>query len=296
MPRPPRTTAILVGLIAWSLARTESAPSLYDWMATAPVVVIGTIVVDDQRYIEIEPSTMLRGTTGPGTRLAVDVRSANRDRPPGVARVKPVSGQSFLMLLAPPTLDSKKRKAVHHLVHGVGGAREIPEEGRQVFVAALTRMAAVQALKSDTLAWQEFRRMLEDTNPLLVETALQMYEKFRRAGPQELPILRPLLDHPRPALRAAAARVIGIVAARPGTIPQEQSAQIVGELVARARRDDDILVRVAATGALAGFSSRTVDELLHTIAEDDPDQAVRLEAQKTLYERGTIDPPPARVN
>jgi HEAT repeat protein len=208
--------------------------------------------------------------------------------------LKPINGQDYLMLLTRDTRETKSKG--FQLVHGVGGARLLPEEGRQAFVEAVTRMAAIQGLHDDTRVWQELRRMLEDTNPLLLETALTQYEKFRRAGPDELPMLQPLLDHPRAEVRAAAARVIGGVAGGGQPIPPELASELVGELTARARRDDVIAVRVAATSALAGFRSASVSELLHAIALDDPDQVVRLEAQKVLYERGAAEPPAPRPN
>ena len=97
--------------------------------------------------------------------------------------------------------------------------------------------------------------------------------------------LRPLLDHPSHQLRERTARLLGqIVVQEPdGEIPD--AGILRNELVARARRDGNVSVRMAATEALGGFDDEKVIEILEEIAERDPDQNVRYAAEKMVYER-----------
>lgn len=278
--------ALLAAVAALSGVVSAGVPSsTYEWMATAPIVIVGSVAVDDQRYVEFEATTVLRGEVPIGGRVAVDVRSANRDRAPENDRLAPRIGLRYLLLLEPVEARKKRATSLHRLVHGVAGAREIPAEGGQAFLDAVRRMVAVQEIKDDGRTWQALEGMLEDTNPLLVRTALDLYEKFRRATPVHLPLLRPLLDHPDPALRAGSMRLIAQVQSTRGPLPEEDRVILVGELASRARRDAVIEVRVAATAALAAFPGSHVEDLLREVAREDPEQAVRFEAQKSLFER-----------
>ncbi|NIS35732.1 MAG: hypothetical protein GWN73_35300, partial [Actinobacteria bacterium] len=53
--------------------------------------------------------------------------------------------------------------------------------------------------------------MLEETNPILVDVALEQFLKFHRGDPETLLSVGPLLDHPQEDIRLHAARLIGQV-------------------------------------------------------------------------------------
>ncbi|NIR40789.1 MAG: hypothetical protein GWO22_34135, partial [Actinobacteria bacterium] len=65
--------------------------------------------------------------------------------------------------------------------------------------------------RSETIAWSRFGRMLEETNPILVDVALEQFLKFHRGDPETLLSVGPLLDHPQEDIRLHAARLIGQV-------------------------------------------------------------------------------------
>jgi hypothetical protein len=101
--------------------------------------------------------------------------------------------------------------------------------------------------------------------------------------------LRPLLDHPSAAIRADAALLAAQIVERYGPDVPDANA-LRQDLVARARRDDAVPVRVAATRALGEFDDNAATEVLGEIAASDPEQDVRYAAQMVLLERGGGQP------
>lgn len=260
----------------------DSPRNLFEWSAVAPIVVAVESLGEDGRYLELRVDETIRGGLPMGVTIDVDLRFANRERDrmlyPKALRLD--AGVDYVVLLEP--VKSRKDDKVDHfrIVRGVLGARELPLEGREPYLDALRRFVAIQETRSDSRIWQAFSEMLGETNPLLIETALAQFSKFRRGEPELLVDIRPLLDHPRPDLREGASRLIGQILIRfrdRDSIPDEEPLRI--ELVSRARRDDAVGVRIAATEALAGFPVETVGLVLDEIAESDPEQSVRYVAE-----------------
>jgi hypothetical protein len=217
--------------------------------------------------------------------VLVDVRQANRDRETGVPALDLEKGRGYLLLLQPSPRGKKEPYPVFDLVRGVRGAKPLPIEGSAATIAAVARLAEIQERNNDTVLWASLPDFLEDPNPLLVDAALDLYVKFRRETTALIPILTPLLEHPRPDVRRRAALVLGRALGRPDAADLPERSEVVGELSGRARRDDDAAVRREATGALAALTDAGISETLRTIARDDPDQNVRFEAEKSLFER-----------
>ncbi len=294
MPRRPPYRLAWIALIA-ALAVPAGArgaeQNLYEWMATAPVVIAGHAKEVSGRYVETEATTVLRGEMKTGERIRVDLKSANNDREEGQHALRLEPGSDFLLILRPAPAKKRGERAVYQIVRGVQGARAIPPEGGGVLVDAARRLIEIQDKKNELLAWNEFRAMIEDANPILAETAIELFIKFQRGEPELLPSLRPMLDHPRPNLRSRAATLIGdtLRRMRGREIPDEPG--LLSDLSGRARRDSSVDVRVAATEALAELPGEAAEEILREIARSDPDQAVRYEAGKHLFERRTAERP-----
>jgi hypothetical protein len=281
---------LIVAVLASGCAAAAAiaAPlDLYEWAATAPVVAVVEVQNDRGKFLDVEVAQCLRGGIAAGTRLWVDLKRANRDREEGRSALELESGPSYLVLLRRDEKRTNDHQPVFGLVRGIDGARELPAEGAPAVLDAMRRFVEVQDRKDEIAAWTSFREMLEETNPVLLGTSLDLFLKFRRGDLPLLPVLRPLLDHPRPDLRASAARLIGQIVERKaeGEIPDDVG--ILAELYARARRDPAVEVRVAATEAVGGIAGIGPEEILREIARSDPDQAVRYEAQKRLYERSS---------
>jgi len=258
--------------------------NLYEWMATAPVVVGARVQDDDQRISVIEVVQAVRGEVKDGDTILLDVRRANRDRELFEPRLKLKAGRTYLMLLKPR--EKKKGGTLpYFLVRGIQGAREVPAEGAALYLDAASRFAKIQDSHNESLVWTSFRQMLEEVSPVLIETSLDQFLKFQRESVDLIPLLRPLLDHPRPDLRQRALRLAGRVLERhpSGEIPDQEDLE--SEIIGHARRDSSVDVRIAATHALKGLPGPSILDILESISHDDPEQSVRYAAELLLHER-----------
>ena len=285
---------LLVGVLGVSgVARAVTEPppdpirrGLYEWMGMAPIVVAGDVVSDDGKFTQVVVRETIKGQAAPGTTLLIDVRGANRDRDPGVKPLKFDRAMGYLLLLRTGPRRADPSQAVFELVRGVQGARPIPAEGRLATVDAARKLAALQERRDDELLWSSLPSFLEDDNPVLVDATLDLFVKFRRGDASLVPVLEPLLDHPTPDVRDRSILLLGRILARLGAADLAERSVVVGEITSKARRDEDPRVRRTATKALAGLPDAGIDEALRAIAKDDPDQDVRFEAERAVFERG----------
>lgn len=267
-------------------ATTLAAPSnLYEWLATAPVVLAGENLGTYGKYAEFQIEGLYRGQAA--ELIFVNIRRTNRDRD-RILHKEPLKfeeGQRYLLLLEPIAPGTSEGRPTFGLVRGVRGSRDVPAEGAGPLLEATERLVRIQDQRDDRVTWRELADMLDDTNRILIETALDQFLKFRRGDQELIGSLRPLLDHPAPDFRERTARLIGQILgrAREGTI--QDAVELQDELGARARRDEEIPVRVAAVHALDQLESDTVLEILEEIAREDPEQAVRYAAETLMFDR-----------
>lgn len=295
LERPSLRRIVITAAVVWSAsgeprAVTEPPPEpvrlgLYEWMAVAPTVIAADILADDGKFVRAVTRATIKGGLSVGTVALVDLRQANRDREEGTPRVDLMKGRTYLVLLKASPRGKSELYPVFDLVRGVGGAKALPLEGSTATIDAVVRLAEVQERKNDDFLWATLPSFLEDANPVLVDAALDLYVKFRRENIALVSILQPLLEHPRPDFRRRAALLLGRVLGRAEATTVPERPQLVAELTGRARRDDEVAVRRAATSALAALPDAGIDETLRAIARDDSDQDVRLEAEKSLFER-----------
>ena len=271
-------------------AVTEPPPEpvqlgLYEWMGTAPIVIAGDILADDGKFVQATARSSFKGGLSVNAIVLVDLRQTNRDREAGTAAIDLAKGRTYLLLLKPSKRAKKEPYPVFDLVRGVRGAKELPLEGSAATITAVARLAEVQERNNDAFLWATLPDFLQDENPVLVDAALDLYVKFHREGVALVPIVQPLLEHPRPDFRRRAALLLGRILVRAAAADVPERPRLVAELTGRARRDDDVAVRREATVALAGLPDGGIAETLRAIARDDPDQNVRFEAEKSVFER-----------
>ncbi|NIM02282.1 MAG: hypothetical protein GTN89_05830 [Acidobacteria bacterium] len=257
----------------------------YEWTAVAPVVVAGTSLGENGRYIEFRVNHALRGPVEAGEMIRIDLKEANRNRRRSdyPFALKMPEGTDFIVVLKEPYA-TKAVGRVFPMARNVRSVRELPLEGQQGVLDAVSMFLAIQDHKDDRMTWRLMARLLEETNPLAVRNALEQMVKFRRGTLDHLFSLRPLFDHPDPAIREQAARLSGQIIERHGGVDVPEEAALMAELIGVARRDDTVEPRVAATLALAAFGVARVETVLDEIAASDPDQNVRLSAEKILLE------------
>lgn len=273
--------AIVVSLSALLPAHAET--NLYEWVSAARLVVAARPERADGRFVEMRVLRVLRGDA-PGQVLWVDRREANRDRVSGEQALDLQSGRSYLLLLNPAEGQPRNRAPrAFVLARGVEGARPLPTEGSAAILEAVDRMVRLQDSSASFLPWTDLGRLLDDPNPILVQTALELFLKFRQGSTELMPAARHLLDHPRVEVRRAAAELSATILARAREIDDREG--VLADLAACARRDATAEVRAAATRALGRLPGSEVETLLEEIARDDPEQSVRYAAERILYER-----------
>lgn len=278
--------AAAMSIVVFAAPSHAEPLNLYEWAAPAPIVVEARVYGSGGKFSEIIVTRSFRGPYEPGTQVWVYLRRANADRYSGEDRVVLESDRHYLFLLEEAAPQRPGRPPSLDLVRGVLGVREIPAEGAPAVLDALDRFVRIQDAKDETAKWDAFRTMIEDAaNPVEVETALRMHLKFRRGEPVVVHAARPLVDHPAPTLRELAIDLLGLVVSRndPEAVPDSDGLR--RDLIAHARRDGVIAVRAAATRALAGFTDRSTRLVLEEIASEDPEQAVRYEAEKIIWSR-----------
>jgi hypothetical protein len=258
--------------------------NLYEWAEPAPTVISGEILGQVGKYTELKVERHFRGKPAPSSRLLIDLKYANRRRDGDVdpLKLRLLPGEHRIVLLHEDPARHSEGLPVYRLVRGVRGTRELPKEGAEAELLALKRFIQIQERRNEAATWELLAAMLEESNQVMLEAALGQHLKFRRGNRSQLVSLRPLLDYPAPAIREGASRLIGQIVARYGGEELPEEAELRGELVARARRDESVEVRIAATVALGFFEGEGVLEILQEIAAEDPEQEVRYEAETLL--------------
>lgn len=280
-----RAVLLLFGAF-WGFPALGEPLDYYEWIAVAPTVVAGESLGDDGKYVSFRVQHVLRGTAEPGGTIRVFLRRVNRERDrelhPRAVRLD--VGESYVLLLRELPHEKQSAPASYELVRGVGGARALPAEGADAVLSALKTFVDVQETGGEDV-WRHLRSMLEETEPILIGTALQLHRKFRRGDLEMLVAVRPLLDHPQSELREQAARLIEQILERFGGSAVPEPDRLQSEIASHARRDSSPAVRIAATHALGRLAGESVLTILDGIAEDDPDQRVRYAAETLAYER-----------
>lgn len=265
--------------------------NFYEWAAVAPVVVVAESGTHDGRWYEFTVTRVLRGeAVAAGEVVEVDLKLANRDRDRHLHRFayNPDPPAEYLLLLEESDRKKKRKEPKEprfELVRGLRGIRELPAEGQAAIVEAVRHFVEIQDLRDDRVVWERLGQLLGSPNPLVLETVLDQFLKFRRGEATHLPQLRAVLDHPSPGLRERSVRMIGQVLRREEPVAVPDRASLRAALIGTARRDTEPAVRVAAIAALDAFRDVATERVLEEIADSDPDQNVRYQAARRLHER-----------
>src|SRR5882672_2251163 len=135
-------------------AVTEPPPEpvhlgLYEWMATAPIVIAADVVADDGKFVQAIARAAIKGALTVHAVVLVDLRQANRDREAGEAALDLAKGRAYLLLLKLSTRRTNEPSPVYDLVRGQRGAKALPLEGSAATIDAAARIAEVQERNSD---------------------------------------------------------------------------------------------------------------------------------------------------
>ena len=276
--------SLALGFLTPGPAGAEEELGWYDWIAVAPEVAVVDVIQQEGKFVRGTVLESIRGALRPGDPVWLDQRIANRERNDSQPMLRLHTRPGAYVALM-ETVPRPGKHPAHRLVRGVESVREFPKEGGSALVSALREFAALQDETDFSLTWIRFADLLDNSrNPIILEGVLGQFAKFRLGDPELVGTLEPLLDHPRATVRRGAATVVGIVAERNWETDAETIAEVQPLLMALARRDRVVSVRVAATRSLLAMPGDAARIVLEEIAREDPEQAVRYEAERVLYE------------
>lgn len=278
-----------LGIALWFVGAAVQAQeqNLWEWMNVAPVVAVVVVQQEDPKQPLARVDRVFRGDLREGDIVAIDLRKANRERPGGVGSLELLADSPYLALL---DSSSRKRESVgkpqlFRLIRGVEGVRELPAEGIQAWIEAAERISEIGTLGNDVLVWEALGDLLAARNPILVRTALEAHVAFVRGGPELFASVLPLLSHPSPKVRQDAAALAGICIRRGRSeASRGEGRELVLQLIGSARRDAAPEVRAGAVRALGVLADESIQRVLEEVAESDPEQNVRYEAERILFE------------
>ena len=283
-----RTIGICLLLVCAAGPGSADDRNYYEWTAVAPDVIIAKILGEEGRSPVAVAEQVLKGDLVPGKEFLIDLRTANRSRLSHQTKLRLLHGERYLLLMEQEPAGSG-RWPLYRLVRGVDGARDLPQEGEPALLDALRTFIDLQAIEDYDRLWERQADLLDSTNPVVLRTVLQQYVKFRRGLPDLIPSVLPLAAHPAPDVRSGAVTLIGQIFEDRLVETEQGDPGVEGELIALARRDPAVDVRVAATIAVARLPGDGPVRILRQISLEDPDQLVRYTAQKLLLEAADND-------
>lgn len=290
--RPARMGAasLAVALVMWAFApsavATLDAPSLWKKTYQASLVVRVTVLDGDNRMAVLEVNEVIKGQYD-REQLKVVFRAVNWSRDLWEDRIVFPESAPLVLFLRPFIKKGKvNARDQFELVGGYHGIENVPPEGNEAYLQAIRRFVTIQSLQSQLAIWEQARALLKEDNPYLVQAGFDQVLRFRLANEALVPVLLEHMDDPSVGFRT-------------------QSVQCLGDVLKDARRDDKVLmgedhlrdlllftatndtsvsVRVEAIRALEAGGDIKLVPTFRRIAREDPSQAVRYQAERTLFE------------
>ncbi len=262
---------------------------LFQRIARAEMVVRIRVYDGSLRFALVDVLETLKGAP-PASRLRIAFRDYNSNRSPGTDMIVFPNGQEEILLLIPysPARPTEKNKDIFDLYLGQEGRITVPAEGALTLLEAVRQLVLFARMDPATQI-DAFTTLLGSENRYLLEAALDEVERLHIAAPALYGRLLSLLVNASPEMRLRSLRLIGYIFAssgksRDGATPPDESDAALAAVLERARNDAAENVRAQAVIALAAWPKRAVVEGdLRAIAEQDPAQMVRYEAERALF-------------
>lgn len=268
--------------------RGPEAPTLYELTAHCPLVVAAQVLSGQVKLAQVKVDEVFRGSAQPGQKLQIAFRDFNLDLGKR-DRILFSDGETDILFLTPELDGYGRRKgADRYILHrGRFGKQPLPREGDEIYREAMRKFAALAAERDHRKLYAEIRSLVGSPNPLLVEAALHEILRLDLMDRDLLPrVLRYLAD-PSPQRRIQALRLIEefFLDVKPAGHSPELEDVALEPVISIARNDADEGARVSAIDAMAAWGGEEVYRTLKAIAELDPAQSVRYQAQLRLLRR-----------
>ena len=280
-------------LIALPLQAEIDEATLWEKTLRAQLVVRVTVLDGDNRLAQMQVDEVIKGAYG-GERLRVVFRAQNMERGDWEGKISFAAGEKLILFLKPFVKEGVVQAPDQFsLVRGYQGREEVPPEGTDAYLQAVRRFVEIHSLESQLAVWDAARGLLSEENPHLVEAGFQQILKFRLGDEELAPEVLELMDDPNVTFRMLAAQSLGQILedSRRLERPLMGEDHLRDQLLYTAMNDKSEEVRVEAIRALEANADADLLPTLDRIADEDPSQAVRYQAERTIYEiRGTVSP------
>jgi hypothetical protein len=264
--------------------------SVFQRIARSLLVVHVRVNKGSLKYARMDIIEAIKGES-PGPTLRVAFRDHNWLREPGVESIVFTDGEEEILFLVknPRRKVKEKYRDLFDLFEGPLGRMTLPAEGGGVVLDALHTLVAISYMDPVTQA-EGFLALMQSPNGFLQEAALDEIIRMRSAGPVNFTDLVALLRHRAPVIRSRALILLrqifstGMVDDTGAGIGPDQAFATLGAVIERARNDDSADIRLVAVAAMAAWPARhDIEPGLRAIADQDPSQMVRYEAERALF-------------
>jgi hypothetical protein len=288
---PRRTVA--AAAVLWGIAFT-AAPAraerieldLYEKISLAPLVVRARLESAPQRLARMRVIEVIKGEyTAPS--LDIVYRLANFERPYGQDKISFDEDEEFLLFLVPAE-DWRGRRVDPHryiMFKGPDGKVALPVEGRQVWIDAARRLAALSSLRESEELFAALAGLLREDNPVLLQVGLRQARKHRMVSEDLAAAVLALVRRADGPFRAEALELAAEMVEKPARGSRSLSLRdhLVGIAAMIADEAPEPSVRRAAVRLLASDATPAARAKLQAISELDPSQDVRYEAALAVY-------------
>ncbi|MEE9217909.1 MAG: HEAT repeat domain-containing protein [Acidobacteriota bacterium] len=262
---------------------------LYELTALAPLVVHGAIEEAPERLAEVRVLEVLKGEYE-SSRLFIAFRLINFERPYGNEKIGFEAGEEAIFCLVPLRRASGRvpHKDRFILFKGPDGKITLPLEGRQVWLDAARRLAAIAAIEDSGPLFEALRELVRSQNPILTEIGLRHVRKHGLVDESLVPVLLELVGDPAGHFGAEALDLAAHLLQKPAATgrPIAVREHLLALASAIADQGSDVSTRRAAVRLLASDGTPAAVAKLQAIANGDPSQDVRYEAAVAVYRLG----------
>ena len=260
-----------------------AGPDLFDLTLRSDLVIYGRVVDGELKLAEIAILQKLRGQYEE-EHLMVAFRHLNGTRRRWEKRLVFPNGEFVVLFLRRGRLP-KSNLVVFEPVRRQYGKMTLPPEGTAGLLEAIRTFAAVADSPTGE-HWERLRELLVDDNPLVVETVLKQFEKHHLATQKEATPLLRILRQAGDRQREQAARILGQLLSDIRNRGEQliREKDVINLLITSARNDPSVAIRIWAVRTLQDWASPPAVKALELIAESDPSQDVRFEAERCLFE------------
>ena len=260
--------------------------TMFQMVARSEIVVHARVKDGAGRFAIVDVLSTLKGEA-PASQLRIDFRDLNLS-PHGQEMVVFRSEEEYVLFLQKKVWRKPKEKKadIVDLMHGRRGRMPLPAEGWGEIVDSVRQLVPLsQSGPGEQVVG--LRGLLTTENAILREAVLDEIRRLRSPSQDDLPVLLRLLGDPSPRIRSRVLPLIAFLFASGGMTgmpePPEQK-DALGMVLERARSDSDERVRAESVRALGAWSSpKEILGELKAIAQQDPSQLVRYEAERLLF-------------